>query len=62
MPLGHSGAAKIMNLGAGEYFVAVVPDESASEWQEATQLDALSKGAQRLTLADGEKKLMEVRR
>jgi hypothetical protein len=49
-------------LPAGEYFIAVVPDEDTNEWQEAGKLETLSRDAQRVTLADGDKKTIEMKR
>jgi hypothetical protein len=50
----------LTRLPAGEYFVAVVPDDRALDWQERRRLEQLAKSAVRVQLADGEKKTIEV--
>ena len=49
-------------IPAGEYFIVSVPDESANEWQEASRLETFSAAAQRVTLADGDRKTLEIKR
>jgi hypothetical protein len=61
-PVDRKGAFAITNLPAGEYFIAVLPEEQSLEWQDATPLEALSRTAQRITLADGDKQVVQVRR
>ena len=61
-PIGRNASFTMGGLPAGEYFVVIVTDEMASEWQEASRLETLSSAAQRVTLADGEKKMLELRR
>ena len=61
-PIDRKGAFTITNLPAGEYFIAVLPDEQSLEWQDAPPLEALSRTAQRITLADGDKQVVQVRR
>jgi hypothetical protein len=60
--ISRAGAVTIALLPAGEYFLAVVPDEAAAEWQEPSQLETLARTAQRVRLADGEKKTVELKR
>jgi carboxypeptidase family protein len=61
-PTGRKGNAKLAGLPAGEYFVAVDAADASVDWQEASRLDALSNTAQRVTLADGEKRSLVLRR
>lgn len=49
-------------LPAGEYLVIAVPDEQATEWQVQSKLEALALRAQKVTLAAGETKVIEVKR
>jgi len=58
----RTGAFTAVQFPAGEYFVAVVPDAQTLDWQEAGRLEALSKTAVKVTLADGDKKSVEVKR
>lgn len=60
--ISRKGLVNVTGLPAGEYFLVVVPDEAAAEWQEASQLETLAKTAQRVTLADGDKKRVELKR
>jgi hypothetical protein len=59
--ISSKGVALLTDLPAGEYFVVVEPFMQFPDWQEST-LEALSRRAQRVTLSDGEKKSIEVRR
>lgn len=52
-------------MPAGDYFVVAVPDEAASEWNQASRLEALAGKAQKISLAPNETKtigITEVRR
>jgi len=59
--LSTKGTALIADLPAGEYFVAVETGTVVLDFQDA-RLDTLSRRAQRITINDGEKKSIEVRR
>jgi len=59
--LSTKGVALIADLPAGEYFVAVETGTVVLDFQDA-RLDTLSRRAQRITINDGEKKTIEVRR
>ena len=61
-PIVRNGTFKITGLPAGEYFVAVAPDEAAVDWLQESRLDALARAAQRVQVADGEQKTIGVRR
>lgn len=50
------------NLVAGNYLVAAVPDEQAVNWIIQTRLQTLASRAQKVTVAAGETKLIEVKR
>ena len=60
--LSSKGTATASDLPAGDYFVVLVAGQDAFDWQESARLDALSRTAQRVTLNDGEKRSIEVRR
>jgi len=47
---------------SGDYFIAVVPDAQSADWQEPAKLETLSRTATRITLLDGQKQPVEVRR
>jgi hypothetical protein len=61
-PVPPQGTATTPELPAGDYFVVIVNGMEAVDWMEAGRLDALSKRAQRVTLVDGGKASVEVRR
>jgi hypothetical protein len=56
------GAYTFASLPAGEYFIAVVPDEATVDWQDPARFEALSRAAQRIQLVDGDKKTLDVKR
>ena len=56
-----TGAFKISPLPAGDYYVAAVPDEVSRDWQEPAFLEALSRVASRVKIAEGEKKTQDLR-
>ncbi len=60
--LSAKGVATMDGLPAGEYFVLAGKSADAIDWQDAAKLDALSRRAQRISVNDGEKKTIEVRR
>lgn len=62
VPVSRAGAFTMASLVAGDYFVAVVPDAQALDWQEAPRLEALSREAVKIVLAAGDKKAVEVHR
>jgi hypothetical protein len=57
-----TGTVTTPDLPAGDYFVVVVNGMEVIDWMEATKMDALSRRAQRVTLIDGGKASVEVRR
>jgi uncharacterized protein (DUF2141 family) len=50
------GLYTIRNLPAGEYFITATSDIDPGEWFDTRVLDKFSRGAGRITLADGERK------
>ena len=60
-PVTREGSFTPIPLAAGEYFVAIVPDARAADWQERSQLELLARTAQRVRIADGEHKTVEIR-
>jgi hypothetical protein len=61
-PISRAGSYTFTALPAGEYFVAVVPDEATVDWIDPAKLDGLSRTAQHVQLADGDKKTLDVKR
>ena len=57
----NKGTVTVDGLPAGDYLI-VVTTGLDTDWQEMGRLEALTRRAQRLTLADGEKKTIEVKR
>ena len=49
------------NLTAGDYYVVAIPEEYSSEWQDPEFLDVLSRSAARITIAEGERKVQDLR-
>jgi len=61
VPITREGSFTPIPLAPGEYFVAIVPDARSVDWQERSQFEALARTAQRVRIADGEHKVMEIR-
>jgi hypothetical protein len=49
------------NLPAGEYYVIAVPDAQTADWQDPVFLDAASRAAVRVSIAEGERKSQDLR-
>jgi hypothetical protein len=49
------------NLPAGEYYVMAIPEEQSADWQDPDFLDAASRAAARFTIAEGERKIQDLR-
>jgi hypothetical protein len=60
--LGTDDSFAIAGLPPGDYFIAVVSDAAAAEWQEAAKYEALARTATKIQIAEGEKKTVEVKR
>jgi hypothetical protein len=60
--ISRTGTFRLKPLPAGDYFVAVVPDEQTVDWQELLKLEALAKDAQRVTIVDGRTQTIEVKK
>jgi hypothetical protein len=54
------GAYEFVNMPASDYFLVAVSDEFTANWQDPRQLDVLSRSATRVTVADGERKTMDL--
>jgi len=55
------GTFAIQNLPGGEYLLAALTDVEPNDWNDAAFLQQLVAGAVKLTLADGEKKIQNLR-
>lgn len=49
------------NLPPGEYYVIAIPEAQAADWQDPEFLDAASRAAARVTIAEGERKIQDLR-
>ncbi len=56
-----TGAFSSAGLPPGEYCIAAIPDARSTDWQEAATLSKLAALASRISLADGEKKTVDLR-
>lgn len=61
-PMPPRGTVTLSELPAGDYFVAVANASDVIDWQDPARLDVLSRRAQRVTLSDGGRQTVEVRR
>lgn len=56
-----AGAFTVSPLPPGDYYIVAVPDELSSDWQDVAFLDALSRDASQVSLAEGDKKTQDLR-
>jgi hypothetical protein len=61
-PMPPKGVMNLAELPAGDYFVTVANAIDVVDWQDPARLEVLSRRAQRVTLSDGGKQTVEVRR
>ncbi len=54
------GTFSLVNVPAGEYFVAAIPIESSEAWQDPKRLDLLSRAALRLSVGPGEARTIDL--
>jgi len=57
----EKNAFTIARVPAGEYFVVAV-SAGGLEWMDKTTLETMSRGAERITVVNGDKKVIEVKR
>ena len=60
-PVGASGTFAFMSLPAGDYFVGAIPDALLDSWKDPKVLDALSRSATRVSLAENEKRTVDLK-
>jgi len=56
-----AGAYTIGPLPPGDYFVVAIPEEQSPDWQDPRQIDALSRVASTVAIAEGEKRTQDLR-
>lgn len=61
-PMPPKGVLNLAELPAGDYFVMVANATDLLDWTDPARLDVFSRRAQRVTLSDGAKQTVEVRR
>ncbi len=49
------------NLPPGDYYVLALPEEQSADWQDPEFLELASRGAARVTIAEGERKIQDLR-
>jgi len=59
-PVSSTGAYKVVNLQAGDYFVAAIDRSHIADWREPALLEQLTRTATRLTLAWGAKSAQDL--
>lgn len=50
-----------VNLPPGDYYAIAVSDQQTADWQDPAFLDAASRAASRVTIAEGERKTLDLR-
>ena len=61
VPLARDGTLRAP-LSAGDYLIAVVATDAATDWQEPNRLDLLARTAQRVIMTDGSRTTVTLRR
>jgi hypothetical protein len=56
----RAGVYRVTGLPPGEYYFAAIDDAAAGNWQDPRMLDAISRRAERVVLAHGEKKSQDL--
>ena len=56
-----TGTYKMVGLPPGDYYLAAVPDEASSDWQDSRVLSELARDAPRVSLDDGDRKTQDLR-
>jgi hypothetical protein len=57
----RAGEFSVTSMPAGDYYVIAVPEESASDWQDASFLETLARSAMHVTLNEGDQKTLDLR-
>jgi len=57
----RSGDYNVHSIPVGDYYVVAIPDERAADWQDPVFLQSLTSGASRVTIGEGENKLVGLR-
>ena len=57
----RSGAYAFGSVAPGDYYVAAIPDERAGDWRDPDFLQALSRSATRISVAEGEQRTQDLR-
>ena len=57
----RSGDYTVHSIPAGDYYVVAIPDERAADWQDPAFLSSLTSVATRVTIGDGDQKLVGLR-
>jgi len=57
----RSGDYTVHSIPPGDYYVVAIPDDRAADWQNPEFLGLLTSGATRVTIRDGEEKLVGLR-
>ena len=57
-----SGEFSFSSIPVGDYYLTAIADEDGADWQDPDTLDALSRGAARITIHDGDQKTVTIRR
>jgi hypothetical protein len=56
-----SGRFTSTGLPAGDYFIAAIPSDLANDWQDPKILEAISRGATRISMSDDEHKSVDLK-
>jgi hypothetical protein len=56
-----TGTYQVSSLPIGDYLVAAISDELQGDWQDPQTIPSVARIAARLTIAEGEKKTLDLR-
>jgi hypothetical protein len=57
----RSGCYSVHSIPAGDYYVVAIPEDRAADWQDPAFLESLTSAATRVTIGDGDQKLVGLR-
>jgi hypothetical protein len=57
----RAGDYAVHSIPAGDYYVVAIPDDRAGDWQDPAFLASLASAASRVTIGDGDQKLVGLR-
>jgi hypothetical protein len=58
----ENGEFALSSVPTGDYYIVAIPDDRGGDWQDPAFLDVLSRDATRITINDGDQRVVDLRR